>query len=97
MNTGEHKDHDKVGTGDIHFESDVHGEESTLGGAQIPGTPGYVGESSQRHHEYSEATQPEIRSTQLIPGPLDEHEEATTGQLQPQTIKFNDKTRHNAR
>lgn len=91
------KDQDKVGTGDIHFEEDIHGEEAALGGAQLPGTPGFVGESSQRHHEFVEGTQPEIRSTQLMPGPLEEFEEATTGQLHFETLKMNEKTRHDSR
>ena len=87
-----HQHEDKVGTGDFRFE-----DESTTTGANMPGTPGYVGESSQRHHEYTEATQPEIRSTQLIPGPLDEQEEATEGQMHFENLKMQEKTRHSSR
>lgn len=64
------KDVDHVGTGDSRLDN----EEATTG-AYMPDTPGYVAEASQRHREYPEAEIPEIRSTQLVPGPLDEHEE----------------------
>ena len=36
----------------------------------IPGTPGYVGESSQRHREQPFAEEAEVRPNQRTPEPL---------------------------
>lgn len=36
----------------------------------IPGTPGYVGESSQRHSEQTDYERGEIRANQRTPEPL---------------------------
>lgn len=77
-----HKDHDKVGTGDIHFQKD---------------TTEIKSESAHRHREFDDASQPEIRSTQLMPGPLDEGEEETEVEIQPQTLKWNQETKHTSR
>lgn len=63
---------------------------------RIPGTPSYVGESSQRHQEQPSAEEAEIRPNQRTPEPL--MEGGGGGGVEEQiTQKFNDPTRHKAR
>ena len=81
---------DPVGTGDFRLD-----ENATEARSPIPGTPGYVAEAAQRHAESDEAQMPEIRSTQLIPGPLDDSEQPTGEQaMHPDTLKWREKPQH---
>lgn len=62
----------------------------------IPGTPGYVGESSQRHRERPSAEEAEVRPNQRTPEPL--MEGGGGGAIEEQiTQKFSDETRHDAK
>lgn len=83
------KDVDKVGIGEPQLEIEHHG------GASMPGTPGYESEGAFRHANAPEAEIREIRSTQLVPGPLDETE--TGPALEPTTLRFNQPTKHDSR
>ena len=59
----------------------------------LPGTPGYVGESSQRHAEQSDYETPEVRPNQRTPEPLQEEGGGGGGEI-GLTQKFSDPTRH---
>lgn len=82
------EDRDK---GNAHL--DLEGEH---GGARMPGTPGYEAEAAQRHDQSANADEPEIRSTSLAPGPLDEEHEGEP-QVHFETLKWKDETRHHRR
>ena len=66
------------------------------GGARIPGTPGYESEAAQRHDQHNIADEPEIRSTSLVPEPLEEQEEGEP-QVHFETLKWRDETSHRSK
>ena len=74
-------------------EKDGVGDERLHERAAEDQTP-YDSEAAFRHRQQNDADIPEIRSTQLIPGPLEEVEEP---ELASTRLKFNQQTRHDAR
>lgn len=59
------RDRDFVGSGDPRLD-----ESRPHGGTNLPGTPGYESEAAFRHREAADPDIKEIRTNQLMPGPL---------------------------